>query len=163
MHTSWVSIRCLALAAVTVASTTVTTQGQLAQPAKRVELSSFTKVGAVTDDLWGFDAYYQLSERIGAFGTLTVVDSLGGSGWMVDAGIRLGWLQARKIWKMLYLNLGVGVRVKDLSDGTKVRALTDLRWGLRLGHIVPFFAVRQPWPYLSERGETVWGLAVAIW
>ena len=135
-------------------------QRHQAQPTNRVELSVFTKIGTVTDDLWGGDAFYRFNERTGAFGTLTVVDSLGTSGWMADGGIRVGWFQ---VWKILYLNMGVGVRVKDLSDGTTVRAITDTRWGLRLGRMVPFFATRFPWPYLSESAETVWGVAVALW
>ena len=120
----------------------------------------FAKIGTVTDDLWGPDAYYRFNEGFGASGTLTVVDSVGVSGWMADAGIRVGWFRA---WKVSYLNFGVGVRVKDLSDGTGVRATTDTRCGLRLGRIIPFFAKRYPWPFLSERGETLWGIAVAIW
>jgi len=139
---------------------TVSAQDEQAQPPARVELSMFTKIGTVTDDVWGIDAYYRFNQRNGAFGTLTVVDSVGVSGWMADAGIRVGWFQA---WKLLYVNFGVGVRVKDLSDGTKVRAITDMRWGLRLGRIIPFYATRYQWPYLSEQGETVWGVAVAVW
>lgn len=160
MPKHWISFRVLAVALVTTVGSTASVQGQQAQPAKRVEISVFTKVGTITDDLWGLDGYYPFNERVGAFGTLTVVDSVGMSGWMADGGIRFGTFQ---VWKMLYVNMGVGVRVKDLTDGTRVRAITDTRVGLRLGHIVPFFASRYPWPYLSEPGETVWGVAVALW
>ena len=137
-----------------------TAQTQQAQPINRVELAAFIKIGTVTDELWGADAYYRFDERFGAFGTLTVVDSVGMSGWMADVGIRFGWLH---VWKVLQANLGVGVRVIDMTDGTKVRAITESRWGLRLGRMVPFFVTRFTWPYVSESAETVWGVAVALW
>lgn len=102
----------------TFVSATVSAQDQQAQPISRVELSMSNKIGTVTDDVWGFDAYYWFKLRNGAFGTLTVVDSFGVSGWMADAGIRVGWFQA---WQHLYVCFGVGMHLKDLYDGTKGR------------------------------------------
>ncbi len=154
-------IRFYAFATVLLAAISTTGYAQT-QPATRLEVSAFFKRGTVTNDFWGFDVSYNAGKNFGFFGTLTIVDTVGVSGWMADAGVRS---RPFELW-VLRAAIRGGLRVKHLRDvtqlSTQVRAVTESRLSLPLGNFSPYFAIRYPW-FDFKDSDSVWGLAVAVW
>lgn len=127
----------------------------------RFDFSVFSTAGQLADDFWGFDASYRVTERVALFGTLTVVDTAGASGWMADGGVRS---PPGKLWRFRFA-FAAGLRMKHLRDAggrsTRLRGVTETRISLLLGPVAPYYAVRYPW-FDWKDADRVWGLAV-VW